>query len=946
MSAHKDVKAFRIIDEAIGLRMLSNLTKPPKETGLISYTSETLSVTSGGGSSASLPGSTITTDSLLYEILVLKYMVNQLYISTAVMKNSFKQQINALLKTTWTEGFVYWNVVAIAGNPIPTVTTRWKRSWMGVKFDHELSILDPSIPVTAPVSQVYGTSTYDSTNGTMVVTRPSTDSREMADGGQMVEQVNIVSRQVPIAGEFPFDVTFESDNSTVKTFIKQSQYPSAVEEQFTGNGQITNNTTDMQPLSKLPNPTSKKFHLTIQENSESDTAFFIRTFGFQAANYITKNTATTDLISSGDARLNSILACCNYTTTTTNPYPIDTTGSPQLKVETGQVIFGGQINFDGNIDSSDTYSMWANPNCQIQDFYVVSLPSNVINSANVADIITYGSPATPHARVFVNGEVRSYAYPNPPDGTINNMKLIFLNYIKIESQEVGKGFFGRSAPGHAVWILMTPGYSLFSWGPMYRGTAGAGQLFDYGTTIGKQYPTGWLTKQWLSEYSSIAKNNYSNNVGPPISVSPVNWIASLDGGTGFDTTNSIGTAGLLLQYTYPSTLSTAPFLAIIGPSTSDQDTVIFTPLEGNSDTSPGVDVVFYAYGNATITSLSAQSVFPIVTTPISNSILTQNKDATGSTTPDATSFGKYKYGTITYKAYTTSGEIKSLFPPLWYLQTEQGYSPEIRNLQNQINYVKNFLDTYSSLTIKTILTTIQKIGLTNELIAGKIYTLEKTINIRLDLLSQYIIKAVQSLSEMITQNNQSIGQMFGGFSNLTGGFITVFTTIGPAILGAIPVIGGIAGAAANAGTNIATKSYKAAVFAEETSLLVSRGLKLLTTGHMSEGALYALFGTLGAYQLFKGFNLDSNGNIIPDANGNPTANADNVIANTPITDPDLVSFLGNVKPPNPGYGQYDTEGVIADIPAYHTANENLLQQIQSLQSSNTNFPTFDPTAPF
>lgn len=850
----------------------------------------------------------------LYDIQLLKYSSNQMRIGAAASRNIYGEQVTYLMKTTWTEGDVEWALEARAGDPIVDTTVRWKRTINDVAFDHELSSLTDPGSVGDSLAATMGDPVKNPVDGTWETTnRPET--REMANGGDYVPAVKTSVSPSALSGTLPLDPVYGS-SAGVTLFAPSDE--DATEQRW------VNGAAGLNTVVKLPaDPAAgKNVHIVTQTAAESDPAFFVRLFGVRASAHVEKVRVGAEALAHGATPLpvEAVLVCNGYTRAGPNTAGVsgalDLTDNPRVEIERGiLVLTGGIVGGDAPPPAPDLFSLWAEPGNAVDDSLLTALPSNIIHSGNVVNVVAHGSPARPHARFKLGAAVRGYARPAAA-GTFT-----FMNYVKITSQNTGTGFYAHAAPGHAVWYLWRPGSSVWVAGGFRRDNENI-EVADTGGT--GAFPIRKLHDGYFTDFPQMYPAPFAPSKDP--AVIPSNWLAALDN------------PGVILQRVNPL----SNFTTMVVGDSAGADALVFLRLIGN-DANTG-DTPYFGAGDvgSSAAGLYVAEVPPVL---LATALITRDADDDTSFTATPGKLGPYDYGAITLKAFAAEGNLRSLFPPMWYLQTQQGYSPELLNLAQRVRYLEEYVEDYTAVALNAALTSLEKVGLTNELISSKIYELGVSVSLRFEQLTNYITAAISSLSLLIKETTQSAAQTIGGMTGGFEAFITVFLQVAPALLGLIPVIGPVAGGAAKVATVIASEEYKSAIFAERVGRLISRGAQLLTGGFLDEGIAYAMFGTLGLNSLLEGITRDGSGAPVDDGDGNLVIDTSKILAPTEITDPVVLAFLaGRVKAPNPDDAAIQTYDAIADIGALAAANVVLLAGIRATEAVE-GFGPFDPAEP-
>lgn len=937
-----------------------------------------------------------------YEILILKHSRNSLRIAEALSKSYVAEQIKQLTKTSWTEGKVIYAFESTAGSSITDIIVRWKRSWMDIEYDHELSTMDAAVDVTGtPITSVSGTVTQGPPTGVLDpngdptyewIFTPAPDTRYMQNGGDFYPGVTRLIAPRSLNGSIPLSADLGASPLPAEFFTQDNLFNGTKSEarvwQYTGSRPYTeyigSQLSWISPQLEEPTPlsTSKIVHIERQEASESDLAFYARVFGTEATNFLTElNTKEETLnydgnenaINLDDARLFAFLTSCGYTrvngaSSDSSLEPVDTPAC-SISVKEGRLLLGGEIlragDSGGLAPSEEIYSLWADPNSvQLDDAVMVSLPSNVIHSGSIADITNYGTPSRPHARIPVADNVREYDYVNDP-------KCLYLNFVRVKSNTVSKGFGGSNSPGSALWFFWRPGYSIWVYGTTNRSNKDV--EIEY---IENSNPSGsgdfnfparsieWAAMHLLGNIPvdttiGASFNDYSSRI-PQSAESelyrPINYLASLQD-------NSIivnhlpDNAGVPVD---PITLFAGPSLP--NGSGGFRDRALFAALNGTVDgdltgndialTAPpqNVDVkppYLYPY-NANFrrfltTNFVSEHDFDIPTT-IPKYTLTRNPTDTSNIDLNdiSTYLGRFDYGSFLYKDFTLNGQLSSLFPPLWYLQTSQGYTPEIRNLTQRLNYMEQFVNDYIEVAIESTLTSISKLGIVNELIARKIIFLENEIKIRYDQLVTYIDTAIGSLVDLIKETEKTAFQTFaeGGTANA---FLAGFLLTVPVILGLIPVVGPAASKIASFAVDTHQSNFRAAVIAETASRLLSTASRLIQEGETRNGTAYAMFGLIASAPFVEAAVRESTGDrliTVDGATGQPVMNAD-IVLEPRVVPPGLID-AGNAKASE---SSFLTQDAMPDIAPLAEANDALLLRIREIEAEEGYTPPYDDTNP-
>jgi hypothetical protein len=941
----------------------------------------------------------------IYEILTLKHSRNSLKISNAMQIGASTDQIKQLTKTSWTEGKVRLTFESVDDDPNYNMVVRWKRSWNDIEFDHEISTMLQDVDINEDVQNITGVATqgdpqYDSENnpildslGNQVYSwnfTPAPETRYMPNGGDLLEQVAFLVTPRILYGDIGLSVSF--DNGIPRKFFNNHQTrdldkryteswyhisgtsrpPSTagmVESEWISPELI--NTVASNPDNNLE--LKKVLHVDRQESYESNVSYFSRLFGPESSKFIENipsQSQTFTMSGTGnasDAQMLGVLASCGFTRNADRVVSLNTVGvGTSISVLQGRIIIGGEILY-GGIDppplySQEIYSLWANNDNFIDDYLMVSLPSNVIHSGNITDIVNHGTPSRPHARLPTRDEIREYKYPTNP-------KCVYLNYVKVESNSVATGFGGSNTAGSSVWLFWRPGFSIYCFGAQANSNIELTKLYTDNSNPNGLDDTPFMTHGL--EWAAMQLVEGIDGVGfssPPISpqpqyildLYPKNFITNLGDGVN-------NADGITVNYlTAVAGVPVSPISCFVGRShlisgstTKYNDRAVFAALSGATQNAidqvnPPIAPVIPTYiqrNHANIVSIGSSNACCLVLDLSINSIIPKqlithnlgDLDQFDLTESDLI-LGLFDYGSIRFKNYQRDGELKSLFPPLWYLQTSQNLSPELRNLTQRLNHVEQYINEYVQISIEATLTSIEKLGLVDELISRKIIFLEEEIKIRYDQLLSYIDNAVSSLTELIDVTSASgIDLLTKHHGGGNGGdiFLKFFIQIAPTILGMIPVVGSLAAGITKVATDIGTSEYKAAFLAETTSRLISRASRLIQQGDQERGMAMALYGTLSAATFTKAFTREAGGEklITTDVDGNIISNVKSVL------EPSLLP-LGIINVSNVQTATFnDLEGALPNVNALAQANENILAKIRSLEQEEGYTPIYDEAAP-
>jgi hypothetical protein len=896
-----------------------------------------------------------TVDYQRYETLIFKYSLNQSRIDVTNGRVALADQVAALQRTSWTEGFSFWSIDLSAADPNDRAVTRWKRTNAGVQFDHECSIMYPASAFDDDEATTIGTTTWNAVEQRMIFSAAPVDYRRMEDAATIQYGVTITTEPVTLDGSL--NVVLTDDG--IFTALDGEEYAQSFPVPWDSSG--GNYFADALTQSATGDPTNMQ--IRVQTSVESENLFFLRLFGAAATPFISKVAQTSESYRwsvGGDTRfpILAFAAANGWTRVVNGDLDLDAP-NPGLTIEKGIMWFNGNVQFPGApVPDPDLFSLWANDGSSIDDKLFTALPSNVISTANLVNVVSFqpdGSPVPerPYAQIELDvpGEDPARTYTRPFGSLGDDLEAVYMNYMKVTSDATGAGCFGVEVPNTTVWYFQKPGTSAWIIGTK-RGS------MENVTNPAGDSQAGLAHEWWFTNFTTLFA---PLNKDPPASANSSLWpsyVLSDDArfeklGARFlrprDSSGAVvGTvpvmawmSGAVDQIPGITPRASITFVCVNGSDPANdpfQDPGSLEPLEQiNSDLLPA-PVIFATYFENESIPASA----------VTRSILD-----TGEFSLDGTTLGtNFNYGTIEVNGtLQRSGEIKSLFPPLWYLQTQASFSTQYNNLAQKVRYLENTAVAVNSLSLNAVLTSLDKVGMTNELLTLKIMQLSDDLTqleLNMEKMMNFVTTAIETLGALITETYDTalalVDEEEGFLLNLVQGTVTTCLSMASCI----PVYGAIFGLTNAFIGNVATVTnsyFRTKTITDRISNLTSQASTLLQNpDNKEQGVATMLFGMMASQLMVDTVNRNGDGDPV-EVDGTLSIN-DSAINPFPLEDPELIErFFDRAQPPNPDDEGLQIYEAMIDVSQFASANEGILEEIREFEDAHGIVDVFDPVLP-
>lgn len=752
-----------------------------------------------------------------YDALKARYLAAKLRRSIA-MRGATRSNpvVDDLLTTSWVEGIVDFTVTD--NEPTVDIVVRWRRQYNGIEFDHELAQLDGIVP-----------------NASVFITGSSI--------------AFLPFRMSPMS---PFRAQIDG------TGLITNWFTGPWDPYLTWNNLADEfqNSTTIDTSAAVRDP---RFAAFIQGNSESDSLFLTRLFGTSLSFILdVRKTQNVDVGNISVAGAVNLFPKVDEGTPEGLPLQTPTPPANTLFLDSGRIYFTPDVDPTPSdlpaTVATDAYNLWRDPDTTLADRALIQLPSTVLHTGNIVSTEIFNN--IPHASIPVN--LRTFVRAPSSD-------VPFMNYCRIRSVSAELGIHRASlAPNTAVWYFWNRGHSLWVFGTdsgnienFYFQDVGGDRTLDT-----RSVANILALYQFNAPFGGVNFDDTFTN--PRLSTQIIGPFVLRDGVP--DRTN---------------VLQSSMVCAFWGASIGDEDIIRFNSLGLGTG---GDDPLFKDNGGQPVAPIEddgmggffqapgAEERLATPDFPIPSITFTRTMGDTG--TYLASVPRVFPYGTFTFNPVDISTRLQILFPPTWYLTVSQGVTPQILDLESRINALQADLDFYVTPILGAVIDSIDRIGLTSEIISARIFRLEQGVRVRIDELAESITLVAGALNNFISAQNASFTDMFEGVGGNNAGadILNFLVTNGPTILTIVGTITGFSGAsvaarAITAGIEYGQSKYREQLIQNTVTSFISRAIALANSGDEAGAISAGMIGITGFGELVRVTTIDTiTGTVTVDTN--------------------------------------------------------------------------------